>query len=102
VHADPPQDDDRCVRAAKRAAVRAAGRRLRAIAACARAGGNSCATTVPAARVTGLARVCRTPPATACPTFACLPCATASDLASCIGQSTVAPVDAVARALLGG
>ena len=101
VHPDPPQDD-RCFRAAKRAAVRTAGRRLRAIAACARTGGSSCVTTVPAARVTGLARVCKTPPATACTTFACLPCATAADLASCIGQSTIAPVDAVARALLGG
>src|SRR5262249_57508235 len=92
VHGDRRQDDDRCVRAAKRAAVRAAGRRLRAIAACARAGGNSCATTVPAARVTGLARVCRTPPATACTTFACLPCATASHPLSCIRPAPVAPV----------
>jgi hypothetical protein len=57
---------------------------------------------MPAPRVTGLARVCRTPPATACTAFACLPCATAADLASCIGQSTVAPVDAFARTLLGG
>jgi hypothetical protein len=59
-------------------------------------------TTVPALRVTGLTRVCRTPPATACTAFACVPCATAADLASCIGQSTVAPVDAFARTLLGG
>jgi len=102
IHPDPAQDDDRCLRAANRAAVRAAGRRLRAIAACARAGGSSCVTTVPAPRVTGLARVCRTPSAIDCAAFACQPCATAADLASCIGQSTVPPVDAVARALLGG
>ena len=59
-------------------------------------------TTVLAPRVTGLARVCRTPSAIDCAAFGCQPCATAADLASCIAQSTVPPVDAVARALLGG
>jgi hypothetical protein len=57
---------------------------------------------VPAPRVTGLARACGTPPATVCTAFACLPCTTAADLASCVGQSTVAPADALVRALLGG
>jgi glucose/arabinose dehydrogenase len=102
VHADAPQDDDRCFRAARRAAVRAAARRLRAIAGCARSGGGACVTAAPAPRVTGLAGACRTPPAAACTAFACLTCATAADLASCVGQATVAPVDALARALLGG
>jgi hypothetical protein len=101
VHADAPQSDDRCFRAARRAAVRAASRRLRAIARCARSRGASCVATAPAPRVTGLTRPCRTPPAAVCTAFACLSCTTAADLASCVGQATVAPVDALARALLG-
>jgi hypothetical protein len=102
VHPERPQDDDGCFRAAKRGAVRAARRRLRAIAACARSSGSSCATSVPGPRVIGLGRACRTLPATACAAFACIPCTTAAELAACIGQATVTPVDAFARTLLGG
>src|SRR5262249_44923294 len=101
LHADA-QGDDRCFRVARRAAVRAAARRLRAIARCARSDGGACVSTAPPARVTGLGRACRTPAAAACTAFGCLPCATAADVASCVGRATVAPVDSLARALLGG
>ena len=101
LHADA-QGDDRCFQAARRAAVRAAARRLRAIARCARSDGGACVSTARASRVTGLARACRTPSAAACTAFGCVPCATAADLASCVGRATVAPVDSLARALLGG
>src|SRR5262249_30325841 len=57
LHADA-QGDDRCFQAARRAAVRAAVRRLRAIARCARRDGGACVSTARASHVSGLARAC--------------------------------------------
>ena len=101
VHAGGPGSRERCARAAERVAIRAATARLRAVAACARAGGTSCGrqSSPPVPR---LPRACRNPPPVLCRALRCAPCTTARELAACLGQATVIPIDSLARTLVGG
>ena len=101
VHAAGASVPDRCSRTVKRVALRAAAARLRAVAKCVRAGGVSCAAGAPAP-VPKLARACRTPPSFLCSALRCAPCSTTAELGACVGQSMIAPVDSLARTLVGG
>jgi glucose/arabinose dehydrogenase len=100
VHAGGTGAPDRCSRAVRRVALRAATARLRAVATCVRSGGVSCGAASPAP-VAKLARACRTPPAALCSALRCAPCTTAAELGACVGQAIIAPVDSLARTLAG-
>jgi len=101
VHAGGAGAADRCSRAVRRIMLRAATARLRAVADCVRSGGVSCAAAAPAP-VPKLSRVCRTPPPSLCSALRCASCSTTAQLGACVGQALIAPVDSLARTLVGG
>jgi glucose/arabinose dehydrogenase len=90
---------DRCARAVRRSLVQTAAASLRDVARCVRRGDDSCAAT---ALGRNLPRACRLPPAALCSALDCIPCATRADLRACVGRAVFAPVDALARTLVGG
>src|SRR5262245_14475909 len=100
LQAGGPAAADRCTRAVRRSSVRAAAARLRAVAACARSGGRTCAADAPAVRPK-LGRVCRRPSPALCTALSCTSCATPGELAACVGGAVAVPLDSLARTLLG-
>jgi glucose/arabinose dehydrogenase len=92
---------ERCTRAVRRSLVRTAATGLRDIAVCVRRGGESC-TAAPAVSGGKLPPACSSPPPALCSALDCAPCTTTADLRACVGRAVVAPVDALARTLVGG